>query len=550
MNFENLAATGYPSLPKYDPRPEEREQQLTRFREDYKFNYYYIPGYPFLEDVPQRENFSGQYWAARLGSLAGLPLNQLASTVRTHLFEPIQDVSDFDHLYAVYQRPEHAHGWLSDESFDEQRLSGCNPQAIRRLDTVPADLPFSDADVQAALGPERSLRTECERGRLYLADYWALAHIRGSTFRDRRRTIPAPRGLFAWDPKTQRLRCIGIQLRREPGARVFRPSDPGLDWLAAKLAFQCADACHQELGTHFAWTHMVMAPFAVVTRRQLALRHPVHLLLAPHFQFFLFDNELGRTTFINPGGAVDKLMGGTLSESLGIPLNLYKQWNLLESSPVRELARRGVDDPALLPRYPFRDDGLLVWHAIVEFVSKYIELYYRDGRDLAEDQELQAWAAELASGTGGRVAGMPPHIDTPAQLAEVLSLVIWACGPLHSVLNFSQWDYINVPNMSYATYAEIPEKVGAVDYATLMNILPPFDQAALQLWWCKILTSYRHDQLGHYAHNFEDPRAQLVLEAFQQRLDSIEREIIAADRNRLVSYPYFRPSRCINSINT
>jgi arachidonate 15-lipoxygenase len=54
---------------------------------------------------------------------------------------------------------------------------------------------------------------------------------------------------------------------------------------------------------------MVMAPVAVITRRQLAAQHPMHLLLVPHFRFYLFDNELGRVAFINPGGPVERLLG-------------------------------------------------------------------------------------------------------------------------------------------------------------------------------------------------------------------------------------------------
>jgi hypothetical protein len=72
------------------------------------------------------------------------------------------------------------------------------------------------------------------------------------------------------------------------------------------------------------------------------------------------SNELGRVTFINPGGSVERMMGGTLEESLGIPLHLYKAWNIRDFTLPTELARRGLDDPERLSRYPMRDDGLLV----------------------------------------------------------------------------------------------------------------------------------------------------------------------------------------------
>jgi len=37
---------------------------------------------------------------------------------------------------------------------------------------------------------------------------------------------------------------------------------------------------------------------------------------------------------------------------------------------------------------------------------------------------------------------------------------------------------------------------------------------------------------------------------FQQRLQVIEKEIDARDATRRVSFPYLKPSLCINSINT
>ena len=543
-----------PYLPHDDPNPEFRKQTLESRRKQYFFNYNYISGYPFLDHVPKREKFSIYYWASRSASLGLLPFNIVLAKLRTALIKPVDHLYDFLNLYNLYRRPEQIEAWLADEGFAEQRISVCNPQAIRRLDPVPADFPFSDAHLHAVAGNGRTLAEEAAAGRLYFADFEALAHIKGSDFKGRHRTIPSPRALFWWDRDDEKLHTVGIQVRRQAGARVFLPSDPLLDWVAAKMAYQCADACHQEIGTHFAWTHMVMAPVAVVTNRQLAEQHPVHQLLAPHFRFYLYDNELGRVAFINPGGPVERMLGGTLEESLGIPLNLYKLWNIRDFTLPTELARRGVADPEILTRYPMRDDGVPIWNAIGAFVGNYLGIYYKNDSDVLADPEVQAWTRELASQdtsqNGGRIAGMPERMDSVGLLQQILTTIIWICGPLHSMLNFSQWDYINLPNMSYALYAEVPEEVGATTYDTLMKIMPPFNQASYQLWWCKILTSYRYDKLGDYLQQFSAPEAQLAVQVFRQRLQVIEKEIEARDATRPVSFPYLKPSLCINSINT
>ncbi|HUB15098.1 MAG TPA: lipoxygenase family protein [Acetobacteraceae bacterium] len=543
-----------PYLPKDDPNPQLRRQTLEERRRQYYFNYTYIPGYPFLDHVPKRDKFSAYYWVRRFFSLTLLPANVILGKLRTALIAPVHRLQDFLNLYTVYSPPRQIEAWLSDEGFAEQRISGCNPQAIRRLDVIPIHFPFTDAHLQAIAGAERTLAAEAAAGTLYLADFESIAHVKGSTYKGRHRTIPSPRALFWWNRTEEKCHSVGIQVRRQPDARVFLPSDPPLDWTAAKMAYQCADACHQEIGTHFAWSHMVMAPIAVATRRQLADQHPVHLLLAPHFRFYLYDNELGRVAFINPGGPVERMLGGTLQESLGIPLNLYKVWNIREFGLPADLARRGVIDPTILTRYPMRDDGLPIWYALETFVGNYLRIYYERDGDVAADPELQAWAGELASRdttqNGGCIAGMPEQIDSIALLQELLTTVLWTCGPLHSMLNFSQWDYINLPNMSYAIYAEVPEQVGATTYDTLMQMMPPYEQASYQLWWCKILTSYRYDKLGDYLRDFTAPEAQLAIQVLQQDLRVVEHETIARDALRVVSFPYLKPSLCINSINT
>jgi arachidonate 15-lipoxygenase len=85
---------------------------------------------------------------------------------------------------------------------------------------------------------------------------------------------------------------------------------------------------------------------------------------------------------------------------------------------------------------------------------------------------------------------------------------------------------------------------------TLMKILPPYEQAALQLKWTEILTSYHYDRLGYYGKKSEDPRAQAVIERFQQDLAAVEQEIDQRNQGRPLAYKYLKPSQIINSINT
>ena len=542
-----------PLLPHQTHDQAKRRSQLENYREIYKFDYVFLNGIPFLDHVPKHEYFSLKYWIERLGSFMTMPGNLVVARILS-LIKPMKSPYDFSRLFIFETEPEIGKHWTSNEAFNNQRNWGCNPQALRLMDEMPYGMKLDDRDASDVLKTETSLAELLKHKQLYLIEYPELAHIKkGNSWKGRPMTVEAPRAIFAWSTEDKHLYCLGIQLRPKENGRVFKPTDSENDWLAAKIAFQCADATHQELGTHFAWTHTVMIPFAVCTRRQLAKEHPIHIMLESHLTYYLFDNELGRTTFVNPGGPVDRMMGGSLAESIGAAAEVYHKWNLFDAAHPTELANRGLDDPENLPDYPFRDDGLLIWNALGEYVKAYIDLYYPDDQSILDDPELQAWAYEIASfeesEMGGKVKGMPSKIETKTMLTDILQIVIWTMAPLHSMLNFSQWDYIYAPNMPYALYDKISE-TDPISDADIMNLLPPYSQAAFQLKWNKILTSYHYDEFAKYKIPFADEAAMTVLQNFQAELEKIENIIDKREAGRKIKFPYFKPSLCINSINT
>jgi arachidonate 15-lipoxygenase len=111
-----------------------------------------------------------------------------------------------------------------------------------------------------------------------------------------------------------------------------------------------------------------------------------------------------------------------------------------------------MDDTNQLPHYPYRDDGLLLWNAIQTFVSGYLNYFYPTDGAMVGDVELQSWAQELASDQGGKVKGMPQRIDRVQQLIEIVTTIIFTCGPQHSAVNFPQYEYMSfAANMPLAT---------------------------------------------------------------------------------------------------
>lgn len=550
-----------PYLPQEDPQPRKRQNWLEKNREAYQFNFDYLPPLPIIKEVPLKENFSPIYLAERVPStLAKLSANTLAIRLNS-VWDPFDELQDYEDFFPVLRDPDVIKTYQNDESFAEQRLSGANPMVLCKMKQLPDLVDFTMQDLQSAFGPGLNLEQQLQSGNLYVADYSSLAFVQGGTYQRGQKYLPAPIAIFCWRSAGYsdrgELVPVAIQIAPELGKQqspLLTPCSPSLAWLYAKICVQIADGNHHEMSSHLCRTHLVMEPFAVVTARQLAANHPLGLLLRPHFRFMLFNNDLARKQLINRGGIVDDLLAGTLRESLQIVKEAYlknaqEYWSLDQFALPTEIKNRGMENEEILPHYPYRDDGMLLWEEIREFVSQYLKLYYQQPQNIANDTELQAWAKELVSPQGGRVKGVPERIETIEQLISIVTAILFTCGPQHSAVNFTQYEYMAfVPNMPFAAYQPI-EAAPKIDHDKLMSFLPPPNQAADQLQIMYGLSAYQYDRLGYYDEEFADPRAQAIVERFQQRLNQVERKIELRNKSRLVEYNYLKPSLVLNSIS-
>lgn len=544
-----------PITPQNDPDPQKRQDWLKCNRGDYEFDYNFLSPMAQLKNLPQREHFSNKYLAERLAATAELSINMLAIKFQS-FWDPLNELQDYEDFFPVLSKPGVIKTYETDDSFVEQRLCGVNPMVLCKIKQMPSHFPFTIEDLQKKFGPSLKLQQEFDNGNLYLADYTKLSFVQGGTYERGKKYLPKPLAFFCWRSSgfsdRGQLVPVAIQISPETGPKspIITPFDHPLIWFYAKLCVQIADANHHEMSSHLCRTHFVMEPFAIVTARQLAQNHPLGLLLRPHFQFMLANNDLGRQRLVNRGGYVDELLAGTLQESLQIVTDAYKEWSLEQFALPTELKNRGMDDTKSLPHYPYRDDGMLVWDVIKKFVSNYLNLYYRTPEDLNGDYELQDWATELVSPEGGRVKGVTTPIQTVEQLVDITTAIIFTCGPQHASVNYPQYEYMTfMPNMPLAAYHQITEDGSLPEQKSLISLLPPTKRTTDQLTILYILSAYRYDRLGYYDNLFEDPQAEALLKQFQQDLNDVERKIELNNKSRLVKYNYLKPRLVPNSIS-
>ncbi|KAL5218682.1 hypothetical protein ABZP36_019366 [Zizania latifolia] len=398
--------------------------------------------------------------------------------LQEHLFQKIplvQKIQESSEGMLRYDTPsilsKDKFAWLRDDLFARQAVAGINPVNIERLQVFP---PVSKLD-PAIYGPPESSVTEAhiaghlngltvqqamDEAKLFIMDY----HDVYLPFLDR---INAIEGRKAYATRTiffltqaGTLKPIAIELSlppTQPGeARPSKVMTPPCDatsnwlWMLAKAHVSSNDAGVHQLVNHWLRTHATMEPFILAAHRHLSAMHPIFKLLHPHMRYTLEINALARQSLINADGVIESCFTpGPVSGEISAAY-YRNHWRFdLEGLPA-DLIRRGVavEDATqpygirlLIDDYPYANDGLLLWSAIRSWVESYVQLYYPDARTVQSDLELQGWYHESIHVGHGDLRHEPwwPPLSTPADLASILTTLVWLASAQHAALNFGQY---------------------------------------------------------------------------------------------------------------
>ncbi|MEO1373960.1 MAG: lipoxygenase family protein [Cyanobacteria bacterium J06635_10] len=423
-------------------------------------------------------------------------------------------------------------------------------------------LGITDEIFQAVLSATRrrkrinqTLERAIKEGGLFVTDYAVLDSVQTKE----NQFISAPIALyFAQRSRGDwQLIPIAIQLGQVPGESLLCTPLDGVDWHLAKLIAQTADFYVNQLYRHLGQTHLVMEPIALATARELAVRHPVNVLLKPHFEFTMAINSLADQVLINPGGAVDIILPDTLESSLQLACIGVSEYfnNFSKFALPTDLRQGGVDNLSLLQDFPYRDDGLLVWNTLFGYVSRYIGIYYKSNRDVRQDFELQNWLQTLRKPVnegGFGVSSLPPRLTNRDQLIDILTQIIFTAGPQHSAIAWIQYQYqAFIPNMPGALYQPVPTTKGKfADENSLTSFLPGVRPTLTQVQFISLVGTKRDASAftDFGTNSFQDPRAIRVLRGLQNHLEVIERRIERRNKCRQECYSGFLPSRMANSL--
>ena len=495
-----------------------------------------------------------------LVNLAGKALRNFDQTIssRTEI-----NLEKYEKLFAsrFLKLPAIANNFQEDETFAYMRVAGPNPVVIERMTEPNPNFPVTEEHYKQVMGADDSLEVALREGRVYIADYAILAEAVNGTFEYYQKYLYAPLAMFAVPKGTgdnRTLKPVAIQCQQKPGPDnpILTPKGNPYSWMFAKTVVQVADGNYHEAVTHLARTHLFIEPFVIATHRQLPDKHPVSLLLHPHFKGTLAINNAAQDTLIAAGGSVNELLAATIDGSRAFAVKGLQKYPFNQQMLPEQLKRRGVLDTKNLPVYPYRDDALRIWDAIYQWVSSYLKIYYNSDLEVRGDTELQAWGADLISFNGGRVIDFGDDgngsIETLDYLIKAATLIIFTSSAQHAAVNFPQKGIMSyAPAMPLAGYVPASSVKDATE-EDFLNLLPPLPQAKLQLFVTYLLGSVYYTQLGKYGLlHFRELRVQRPLREFKKNLREIETEI--KRRNAAIdlpyAYEYLLPSKIPQSIN-
>jgi arachidonate 15-lipoxygenase len=266
---------------------------------------------------------------------------------------------------------------------------------------------------------------------------------------------------------------------------------PPCTWETAKRVFLSAAANYHELGTHLSRCHLVMERYALATYRNLPPWHPVGRLLRPHFKFMVATNNDAVKNLINSGGPIDKNFMAPVDSLLKVTLDTFSSWDLKTHGGIEaDLKRRGLlGSDCKLPWWPYKQYGLAIYGAIQNFVRSYLRLWYKsDGAAYGADVALQNWRRALREEY--RAGSLMEPNASFEDLVTACTNMIWTCGPQHSAVNYSQYDFL-------ADAKTLPFAIQRAPGAPMFE--PSRENIGDQAMVISRLALFRYDQLGVYS---------------------------------------------------
>jgi len=437
--------------------------------------------------------------------------------------------------------------WKDDKELCNQLLNGVSPMDIRTVSDISA-VPSEMKELKAE---GKSVADFIKEKRLFMVNHTEIDKYP----RKDKMYFYAP-VLLVYVDKNEELAILGIRLTNNAANnKVYTPTTtPPNRWLFAKILFQNADNQVHQFKWHLGLTHLAMEPFAIATFNTIyKKKHPIGLLLNPHFKDTIGINYMARQTLVAEQYAfTDKTFSFGTTNALQYFSDVWKAYKLKDYSFPNQLKARGFDEQRSdgLKNYYYRDDGFLIWNSLLGYIKSVVDTVYQDDDRVKNDAVLQEWVHECSAPDKGAFPGFP-QIQDISTLVETLATIIFNCSAQHSAINYSQFDYLSyVPSRPDSIFKPMPDDDAEITMEYIQQALPNMIIAQFQVLFAYLLTLPQFDPLldlpgteNAFPTQHAAMKANLkkIQEQISQRNDDLK-------KSGKVPYPFLEPKNIATSI--
>lgn len=384
--------------------------------------------------------------------------------------------------------------WWTDAVFAEQQLIGPNPTTLEKASPSWikefAEAAESNQDMYHLLSsanPESLYVQDCSYFRAAIGA-GAQADM---TSNDGTRFLCAAVTLFnlsyqgvlhplaiAVDYKGSMKDSVVIFNKRVSPSSSIPESKDDWAWRYAKTCAQVSDWIRHEITVHLVNTHLVEEVTIVATHRAFSPTHPVYRLLEPHWLKTLSVNAAARATLVP--SIITELVGVTNPQLYEFIRDAYRRWDWTSHYVPTDLETRGfpVAQLASNPKfhnYTYGRNMILMWQVLRKFVAAVIAIDIHSDDEVAKDEQIAAWTAEMRSADGGQMKSFPT-ITTVDALVDAVTMCIHIASPQHTAVNYLQSYYqtfvINKPSALFAPLPKTIEQLAAYKEEDLVASFP------------------------------------------------------------------------------
>ncbi|KAJ3259409.1 hypothetical protein HK103_002335 [Boothiomyces macroporosus] len=518
----------YLCLPKNSPNITARNQQLAIQQQNFIDGpgFFTIANQPGYFPMPNGPQFTPTWYQLMLSEIGEIAYRSNASAFQAEQLIPydlvaagipINSLTDLTNMYynftSAIRFPYSIINWEADSSFGQDRLSW-GGYSLKAETANVLNVPDTITVQLTGLTFAQLL----SQNRIYKVDYSNIGSYSKSNVGQANPLGQSIPGTYlnlyidaSGNPYPLAIKVVDTGL-------VYTPLDAPEDWMFAKLAFSTSEGFFLPM-EHFLINHMSLIAARVELMRHVSVQHPVYALLSHHFTDSYGNIIFGVQALLQNGTAFDTIYGcGGLGASRYIG-DRTLTYNFTAQKINNWFAAAGTTN---VPNYKYMTDLLAIRAAVGSFVQNYLSIYYRSDADVQNDPEIQAWAANTASPSGGNMVGFPSSFSTLFSLSDTIADLIVFLTAQHNVMNGeASWDGQVFPAKPHAMYGPLPTAKGIPSSRAYLAPVSQLIAAELALHSAFLIPTPQSAKLGFSYGSTLGPYSTIPITIFQIELDII-----------------------------